>query len=118
MTKAESVKEFKENLIIDIESGQVEEIYNLNIGAIKFMFYDIDTPLEIKRFLHIFKQCDLLNSSQTCELLNRAGFIKDIKFRYLSLMTPFQNLKCFLMIQAIRFNLHCISFLGGEKTSL
>lgn len=109
MTVAEYSKKMHQTIIDDIASGEVKEIYGLQIGMADLDFFRIDTPLEVKRFLHIFKQCDLSNLKQTCDLLDRAGFIKNIGFGYAPIFTPFQNLTCFFAIQKIKFLNHCRS---------
>lgn len=118
MTKEESANKFKQELAAAIENKKVAKINNLSIGSIKIVFHDINTPLEIKRFLHIFKQCDLNNCYQTCQLLNRAEFIKGIKFKYISSLSLIQNLKCFLIIQRMRLKIKFSSFISeGESVS-
>lgn len=105
MTTPLQLERFKERVIQSIYDDQFKGLATFQIGALKLILLNCDTPLELRRFAHILAQCDLTSIVQTVTLLSRADFIKTIRFSYCEDYTLKENLICFWAIEKIRLYL-------------
>lgn len=101
--KEDRAKEFQERVLESIASGEYTKVTSLCFGCVKIVLMGIDTPIELKRFAHIFKQCDLNDLGDTLIKLSKADFIKDIKYKYASEISLKHNFKYFYGIYKLKF---------------